>query len=900
MTLYVTTRASGSTTLEGERPTVLPRLLTCLAVAASLGASLVAQKPTGWVELRAHDASVYSRAIGQYDVIWRTGYAEATSCRFKVENALPGYVSGVKCIIVASLDDKYDKSDFLLSSQRINLDGWQDVSVGTDFATLPQNWPGNTAYIIGVIDPDDEKAELNKDDNEVARKVRVHIPPYVYPHTMSVSQTSVRRSATITLSFTVTNLGDYGVNGFYVTAFHATNQVLNQITPENTLKQHYVLPLEKRSSRKLSFDVQIPANQPPGPFYIGVSTRDVKLYQRAHDQAYLPMTLDGRAVIQSHPRAIRVPIGFWDFKNGTNYVMRVVAENAVRYQWRKHGKDLLFQDKPYLIVSTGGHAPEHAGEYDCVVWGPDDVRVYANGAWLSVGPERVGNFRASTSAEGYGSTVCGIGDFDRDGFQDFAVTHPLGANGAGEVTLISGKTHDVLMRQAGPTTGTMLGASLASADFDQDGFQDVMIGAGTYHQGDNRVIYMLSGKSRQLTRNWTASARIGQFMATGDFDGDAIPDVVHNIGSRSIQAVSPTQGLLWRVEVSGRTGNVWGLAVIGDQDGDGMREVLVGMRDYDPNYKKGRFEVRSGRDGALLFAQNGQNGEELGYSVAGIGSSTSGWGFDYAVGSPGFLGGLGKVTVYGGFTNQAVTTSVPSPADRRVGLAIAAVGDQDGDGLADLAVTGEGFVRVLKGTDANARIGSDRTGSATFGQAIAAIDTSGDSKRDLLVAEPSSTGGELWCFDRATVDDPPAFERYGATCKGTGGRVPRIHGSTAPRMSPDHLDGALARAGGGVRIYLTSAAMNSAALLRLGVVRRDLPLDFIGMPGCRYQVDGIWSFVVPTNRDGASSFGPLEVKSDPQLIGLELLWQWLVLDPGANSFGMTTSDAAIMRQGRKL
>ena len=58
--------------------------------------------------------------------------------------------------------------------------------------------------------------------------------------------------------------------------------------------------------------------------------------------------------------------------------------------------------------------------------------------------------------------------------------------------------------------------------------------------------------------------------------------------------------------------------------------------------------------------------------------------------------------------------------------------------------------------------------------------------------------------------------------------------------------------------------------------------------------------MVATDKNGAARFGALKIDPNPTFVGVDLLWQWVVLDPPANAFGLTLSDAATMRIGAKL
>ncbi len=633
-------------------------------------------------------------------------------------------------------------------------------------------------------------------------------------------------------------------------------------------------------------------------FATGTSTKDNArvIRERRQNVANYSRHITGQygsPTITTNPAALTLNLGY---NSVAAKPLTVAATNATKYQWRRNNVNIAGQTGTTLQLDYANVTAAMAGSYDCAVTNEcasQNATVYSAKATITVTSSRV--TRSGLRGD-FGTTMTRFGDFNGDGFEDYAVGGPTAVTGAGSnsgiVTMHSGKDQKLIWNIDGPVAGAMLGTSLASADFNQDGYADLFIGGAGPYSGWASNIYFFSGKARTFRRYWGDSNAIAQHMGTGYFNANKYPDIVANYGSNAIQALDFALGRLWLVTVAGPVGS---LAVIGDFNGDGLNEVLVGIPAY--NNKAGRYEIRSGKDGKLLFSRNGTAGEEFGYSVAAGGNLGGGWGFDYAVGGPGYSNGAGRVRFFHAWNNAEFAVAAVGPSAGRFGLALAGVGDQDGDGHDDVAVSGMGFVRFVSGRNSTALRAISRP-SASFGRSLAAIDTSGDSKLDLVVGEPGAN--VAWCYDAATVANPPQWRRYGATCAGTGGRLPRIFGATGSVAYPQHLQGALARSGGSVSILLNYAAKNSAAILRLGVVPSELPLDGIGMPGCVHLIHNIVSFGVGTDRNGAARFGPLPIQSDPRFVGGDLLWQWLVIDTTANSFGLTMSDAAVMRIGAKL
>lgn len=587
--------------------------------------------------------------------------------------------------------------------------------------------------------------------------------------------------------------------------------------------------------------------------------------------------------------------------NAPRALLSCDSPNATSYQWWQNGNPITGQTKKELRLKLDDVTSARAGTYSCVIKTGNHacLTLRSTVVRVTVSSQRVTRWPGAAPVDQmWGERVLGVGDMDGDGYNDYAVSAPRADKRAGKdcgvVSFYSGRDRKWFHSVEGPVAGALLGTAMTSGDFDQDGYADVFIGSAGRHNGWNSTHYFLSGKTRRMTRAWADSNQIAQHMATGYFNADKYPDIVANFGSNRIQALGFQKGRLWWTQVGGDVGS---LAVVNDRDGDGLNDILVGIPGY--NNGAGRFELRAGSDGRLLTSQNGAAGDQLGSSVIGGGNMRGGWNFDFAVGSPGYNGDRGKVSFFDGWNYWNYKSITSTRTAGRFGRFLAAAGDQDGDGADDILVSGRGFVRLLRGKDGVLlrNIGGSTT---HFGHSIACIDTNGDSKRDFIIGQPSTDSGDLWCYDGARRLNPPMWSRFGATCRGSGSRHPRIHGSSGSVSRPDFLGGALARSGAKVNIFVTNAARSSAAILRLGVQRTELPLDAIGMPGCVHQVQQIWSFVVGTDRNGAARFGPLSIPTDAKFHGVDLSWQWLVFDKNANRFGLTMSDSSVMRIGQKL
>ncbi len=201
-----------------------------------------------------------------------------------------------------------------------------------------------------------------------------------------------------------------------------------------------------------------------------------------------------------------------------------------------------------------------------------------------------------------GATVAAAGDIDLDGVPDFVVgSSPWLSSHYGVVQVVSGRTGAVLRTLSSSEHDDGFGRAVrVLGDFDGDGVPDVVVGAPTAvaHAGfsSNGLVKAFSGRTGALL--W--AARPPQVAGTdgfgvelagvGDIDGDGIQDV--GVGTcterlqdpyvtASVRVLSGRDGAVVRILESctcagGAGGFGMSIAGIGDLDGDGVPEILVG------------------------------------------------------------------------------------------------------------------------------------------------------------------------------------------------------------------------------------------------------------------------------------------------------------------------------------
>jgi hypothetical protein len=393
-------------------------------------------------------------------------------------------------------------------------------------------------------------------------------------------------------------------------------------------------------------------------------------------------------------------------------------------------------------------------------------------------------------------------DFNGDGFPDLVVGAPraavAGAAHAGYVAVMYGSadglslTHRAVISRntagvpGNPTANESFGHTVASADLDDDGFTDLVVGNS---DGPDTHSVILWGGASGLSG---ASAVPGSLAATGDFDGDGAADVaLLDTGTLSGDDPLGTTATVWKGPVSraGRpassytfgtqeqTYDMRGLAA-GDLNGDGRDDLAVLEYTGDGGYATALYTAgASGLDRSTpLAAPAGPNTSLAigdvnadGFGDLLVGSGDAGAGqLEIGYGAAGGPVSAGQWPVI----DQSSAGVPGTDEDGDLFGASLAVGDVNGDGISDVAVgvpgealgtTGDkqaagntillrGSLQGLNGTGAQG-VSQDTAGVAgtaeagdRFGARVALDDVNGDGHADLAAAAPSedSGNGAVW------------------------------------------------------------------------------------------------------------------------------------------------------------
>ncbi|WP_138484202.1 FG-GAP-like repeat-containing protein [Dyadobacter bucti] len=424
------------------------------------------------------------------------------------------------------------------------------------------------------------------------------------------------------------------------------------------------------------------------------------------------------------------------------------------------------------------------------------------------------------NGDGYSDIIAGAPMFDRTGVNDGAV---LFYYGLPALTI----TKANISFEGDQENGNM-GSSLSSAgDINGDGFDDLIIGAPYYDNGqqDEGMCFLYYGSANGIDPDNAILIEMNQTNATfgyslsgaGDVNGDGYDDII--IGARSYTmpgfqfsgAAFVFYGSSAGIQL-GATNVVYipkaaagagqSVSGAGDINGDGYDDVIVGASNYTGDkQQEGAIMVALGsasgiQSGSGTIIESNQAHSDFGVSMSGAGDVNGDGYADIIVGAPGFAinanADEGACFVYYGTktginTNQYKILSLPQNSDD-FGTSVSKAGDVNGDGYSDIVVgapeystqMGDGAVAIYYGasiglSEANSTILTSNQQDSDLGNSVAGADMNGDGYSDILAGSqgydnPAINQGAVFIYpgsENGAGSEPIMLERIGAVVFGT-------------------------------------------------------------------------------------------------------------------------------------
>ncbi|MFI3154854.1 MAG: DUF4347 domain-containing protein [Methylococcaceae bacterium] len=486
-----------------------------------------------------------------------------------------------------------------------------------------------------------------------------------------------------------------------------------------------------------------------------------------------------------------------------------------------------------IVGDTGGvYTDQDTGGHSYVIFGKTDTAAVN----LSTVAAGTGGFVINGQAAGdqSGISVASAGDVNGDGLPDFIVgafgSSPASGLGAGTSYVVFAKADTAVVNLSSIAAGTggfvingqaaddSSGISVASAgDVNGDGLADVIVGAfqsdptaGT-DAGRSYVVFGKAGTTAVDLSSVVAGS--GGFVINGQAAGD-------------------------------RSG--YSVASAGDVNGDGLADVIVGAYQSDPlsgTADAGRSYVVFGKAGTAAvdlssvaagtggFVINGKTANDgSGISVASAGDFNGDGLADFLIGASGASPSSTRTyagrtyLVFGKTTTTAVNLSDVENGtggfvvngdskEDASGVSVAAAGDVNGDGFADLIVGAPQNDAVL--TDAGCSYVIFGNNSSTFGQN--AVDQVGTSSADTVTGTTASETIIAKGGNDTLIGNDGADVLYG----GSGDDIFQLSADNIAKLALSVTNGNLARIDGGSGLD-TLALTGSGVTLNLAAIANQM------------------------------------------------------------------------------
>jgi hypothetical protein len=226
----------------------------------------------------------------------------------------------------------------------------------------------------------------------------------------------------------------------------------------------------------------------------------------------------------------------------------------------------------------------------------------------------------------FGSAI-GVGDINRDGYEDVIVGAEGYTNGQaqeGRVVSFIGSTTGLVntiynnWKPEADVAGAHLGKALTVTDFNADGYADLVVSAPLYTNGNTNEgrIFTYQGSSTgfgavvSFTEGDKDNVKLGEHLASGDWNNDGKGDILLGYSSMTQNGallggvyIQPSGELLYHYEKTGWLELGLGVTFSADFNGDGLSDVAATHKVADGTQHVRIWENKTAKNSLIAVAR---------------------------------------------------------------------------------------------------------------------------------------------------------------------------------------------------------------------------------------------------------------------------------------------------------